>query len=60
MINIILLIFLVFILMLNNETFVALSPEYFKMLEYTKLQKEITSKNDNFNTKVKNGKTLFR
>ena len=53
MINIILLIFLVFILIIDYETFVAYSPEYIKKLEYTKLQKQITSKHDNHNTKVK-------
>ena len=53
MITIILLIFLIFILMFDYETFVAYSPEYYKKLEYTKLQKKITSKHDNHNTKVK-------
>lgn len=53
MITIILLIFLIFILMFDLETFVAYGPEYYKKLEYTKLQKKITSKHDNHNTKVK-------
>ena len=54
MINIVLLIFLIFILMFNLETFVvAYGPDYYKKLEYNKLQKQITSNHDNHNTKVK-------